>query len=127
MQDGTPKSLLTPVRQNNWDTFNTLPLFCLAEDMTHAIPRRVVFLTDGDRIPRAKRLKVPWDDGSQCYRSCLSETDPQMLEHWGCADEDHLGKLFHAMDFGLECQHDVPRLQCELFRKIDEDFGGSMS
>ena len=29
------------------------------------------------------------------------ETDPQILEHWGCADEDHLGKSF---------QHDVPRL-----------------
>ena len=21
----------------------------------------------------------------------LPETDPQILEHWGCADEDHLG------------------------------------
>ena len=33
----------------------------------------------------------------------LPETDPQILEHWGCADEDHLGKSFQAMDFGLEC------------------------
>ena len=31
------------------------------------------------------------------------ETDPQFLELWGCADEDHLGKSFQAMDFGLEC------------------------
>ena len=31
----------------------------------------------------------------------LLETDPQILEHWGCADEDHLGKSFQAMDFGL--------------------------
>ena len=40
----------------------------------------------------------------------LSETDPPILEHWGYADEDHLGKSFQAMDFGLECQHDVTRL-----------------
>ena len=32
----------------------------------------------------------------------LPETDPQILEHWGYADEDHLGKSFQAMDFGLE-------------------------
>ena len=31
------------------------------------------------------------------------ETDPQMSERWGYADEDHLGKSFQAMDFGLEC------------------------
>ena len=24
----------------------------------------------------------------------LPETDPQILEHWGYADEDHLGKSF---------------------------------
>ena len=40
----------------------------------------------------------------------LPETDPQILEHWGSADEDHLGKSFQAMDFGLECPHDVRRL-----------------
>ena len=33
----------------------------------------------------------------------LPETDPQILEHWGYADEDHLGKSFQEMDFGLEC------------------------
>ena len=37
-------------------------------------------------------------------------SDLQILEHWGHADEDHLGKSFQAMDFGLECQHDVQRL-----------------
>ena len=31
------------------------------------------------------------------------ETDPQILENWGYADEDHLGKSFQAMDLGLEC------------------------
>ena len=36
----------------------------------------------------------------------LPETDPQILEHWGCADEDHLGKSFRTKDFGLECQRD---------------------
>ena len=40
----------------------------------------------------------------------LPETDPQILEHWGYADEDHLGKSFQAMDFGLKCQPDVRRL-----------------
>ena len=33
----------------------------------------------------------------------LLETDPQILEHWGYADEDHLGKSIQAMDFRLEC------------------------
>ena len=33
----------------------------------------------------------------------LPENDPQILEHWGYADEDHLGKCIRAMDFGLEC------------------------
>ena len=32
----------------------------------------------------------------------LPETDPQILEHWCYADEDHLGKAFPAMDSGLE-------------------------
>ena len=31
----------------------------------------------------------------------LLKTDPQILEHWGYAVEDHLGKSFHAMDFGF--------------------------
>ena len=31
------------------------------------------------------------------------ETDPQILEHWGYADEDHLGRSFIPMDSGLEC------------------------
>ena len=39
----------------------------------------------------------------------LPETDPQILERWGCADEDHLGMSFQAMDFGLECLRDVQR------------------
>ena len=30
------------------------------------------------------------------------ETDPQILERWGCADEVHLGKYTRAKDFGLE-------------------------
>ena len=33
----------------------------------------------------------------------LPETNPQILKHWGYADEDHLGKFFQAMVFGLEC------------------------
>ena len=40
----------------------------------------------------------------------LPRTDPRILERWGYADEDHLGKSFQAMDFGLECKHDVRRL-----------------
>ena len=50
---------------------------------------------------------------SRAHRSChssLPETDPQILEHWGYADDDHLGKTFQALDFCLECQHDVRRL-----------------
>ena len=30
------------------------------------------------------------------------ETDPQILERWGCAGEVHLGKYIRAKDFGLE-------------------------
>ena len=40
----------------------------------------------------------------------LLETDPQIWVHWGCADEDHLGKLLQAMVFGLECWRDAIRL-----------------
>ena len=31
------------------------------------------------------------------------ETDPQILERWGYAQEVHLGKTFRAKDFGFEC------------------------
>ena len=34
-------------------------------------------------------------------------TDPQILEHWGYADEARLGKSFRAKDFGLEFWCDV--------------------
>ena len=40
----------------------------------------------------------------------LPETDPQILEHWGYADEDHLCKLIRAKDFGLEFYCDVQYL-----------------
>ena len=40
----------------------------------------------------------------------LPETDPQILERWGCADEDHLGKFLQAMVFGLKCWRDATRL-----------------
>ena len=40
----------------------------------------------------------------------LPGTDPQILEHWGYADEVHLGKSFRPKDFGLECLRDVQRL-----------------
>ena len=40
----------------------------------------------------------------------LPETDPQISERWGNADEVHLGKSFRAKDFGLECLRDVQRL-----------------
>ena len=40
----------------------------------------------------------------------LPETDPQILERWGYADEVHLGKSFRAKDFGLECMRDMQRL-----------------
>ena len=35
------------------------------------------------------------------------ETDPQILDRWGCADEVHLGKYIRAKDFGLEFKCDV--------------------
>ena len=36
-------------------------------------------------------------------RSNSRVADPQILERWGYADEDHLSKSFQATDFGLEC------------------------
>ena len=33
----------------------------------------------------------------------LPESDPQILEHWDYANEDHLGKSFQAKNFGFEC------------------------
>ena len=51
---------------------------------------------------------------SRAFRSChsvsLPETDPQVLEHWCYAEEDHLGKLLQAMVFGPECWRDAKRL-----------------
>ena len=35
------------------------------------------------------------------------ETDQQILERWGCADEVNLGKYIRANDCGLEVQCDV--------------------
>ena len=40
----------------------------------------------------------------------LLVNDPLISEHWGYADEVHLGKSFQAKDFGLEFQCDVQRL-----------------
>ena len=40
----------------------------------------------------------------------LLETDPQILERWGYADEVHLGKCIRAKDHGLECWRDATRL-----------------
>ena len=48
---------------------------------------------------------------------CLPETDPQNLEDWGYAEEDYVGNRTHRIGFSM----------FELFRKIDEDFGGSKS
>ena len=64
------------------------------------------------------------------------ETDPQILERWGCAHEVHLGKSFQAKDFGLEFWCDVAIAFVDFtrwigfgmsvhFRRID--FGGVMS
>ena len=66
----------------------------------------------------------------------LPETDPKNLEHWGYAHEVHLGKSFQA-DSCLEMlawrttalvnwTHRIGFRMFQLFRKIDEDFGGSI-
>ena len=58
----------------------------------------------------------------------LPETDCQILERWCHADEVHLGKSIRAKDFGLvNFAHRMGFRMSDLFRKIDEDFGGSMS
>ena len=88
--------------------------------------------TFAERCTPKKILLYPKKSSTLANPSLL-ETDPQILEHWGYADEDHLGKSFQTMDSGLECQHDVTRpsnrthqigfCMSELFRKIDENFG----
>ena len=58
-------------------------------------------------------LLASFHAASRAPCSCHSvslETNPQILERWGCADEVHLGKSVQAMDFGLGCQRDVQRL-----------------
>ena len=40
-----------------------------------------------------KIFLVSFYAASRTHRSCLSETDPQILERSGCADEVHLGKI----------------------------------
>ena len=66
------------------------------------------------------------------------ETDPQILEHWGYADEVHLGKSIRGEGFWsrmsawratafVKFTRWIGFCMSELFRKIDEDFGGSIS
>ena len=61
----------------------------------------------------------------------LPETDPQILERWGCADEVNVGKFIRPKDFGLEilvwraiaCVNFTRWIgfcMSELFRKIDD-------
>ena len=51
------------------------------------------------------------------------ETDA-ILEHWGCADDVHLGKYIRTKDL---VSHVIGFRVSDLFRGIDEDFGGSRS
>ena len=50
---------------------------------------------------------------SRAHRSCHSVSPGDRSSNFGaldCADEDHLGKSFQAMDFGLEWWRDAIRL-----------------
>ena len=64
------------------------------EEKCHCIPP----LTSIFSLPLSTLLRNPND------LATLSppETDPQILERWGYADEVHLGKYIRAKDFGLE-------------------------
>ena len=75
---------------------------------------------------------------SRAHRSCLPETDPQILECLGCPDEVLLGKIILNDGFWslllawrnttlVSRTHRIGFDMSELFRKIDEDFGGSMT
>ena len=89
-------------------------------------------LTSGFSLPPSTLLREP----NALVIPSLLDTDPQVLERWGCADEDVLGKVLlsdgswslslasrnttlvngtHRIGFGM----------VELFRKIDDDLGGS--
>ena len=68
----------------------------------------------------------------------VSSWDPQTLERWGYADEVHLGKSFRAKDFRsrffawrattfVNFTRWIGFCMSEHFRKIDDNFGGSIS
>ena len=61
----------------------------------------------------------------------LLHREHESFEVLSLHDEDHLGKSYHTIDFGLECQqnrtHRIGLSMIELFRKINEDFGRSIS
>ena len=50
-------------------------------------------------------LVIIWAQPPRCFAGTLllplspPETDPQILERWRYADEDHLGRSFRAKDF----------------------------
>ena len=49
----------------------------------------------------AHQVHVGCDSGTT-FTLSPPETDPQILERWGYADEVHLGKYIRAKDFGLD-------------------------
>ena len=68
----------------------------------------------------------------------LRETDPHILERWGYADDVHLGKSYPSDGFwsrmsawrtttSVNWTHRIGFSMFELFRKIDKNFGGSIS
>ena len=57
----------------------------------------VLFLTSGFSLPASTLLR----ELNALAIPSLPESDPQILEHWGCTDEDLLDKLHRAIDFGL--------------------------
>ena len=85
-----------------------------------------------------KIFLVSFYAASGTHRSCLPETDPQILERSGCADEVLLGKiilndgfwtlLFPWRNTALVSRtHRIGFDMVELFRKINEDLVDSMT
>ena len=85
-----------------------------------------------------KILLVSFYAASRAHRSRLPETDPQILERSGCADEVLLGKIILNDGFWslllawrntalVSRTHRIGFDMVELKRKVDEDFDGSMT
>ena len=125
----TVVGLLDVVTVSNSAEFKSfLLVMCIdaPESTTNSLSSGLIFGDAGRHRSSASEKKVDlsfsfsftifWPDSTLLHEHIAlaipspPETDPQILEHWGYADEDHLGKSSQAMVLGLECWRAATRL-----------------